>query len=78
MASSAASRARTADRRVSPTLRATSAPSTTPMTNRPINARAVRTIVHWPVAIPTPSRVELPLMNETKKPPSFRNPMAST
>jgi hypothetical protein len=29
-------------------------------------------------ARPTPSRVELPLMNDTKKPPSSTNPTAST
>jgi len=29
-------------------------------------------------AMPTPSRVELPLMNETKKPPVWMKPIAST
>jgi len=28
--------------------------------------------------MPTPSRVELPLMKETKKPPDWMKPMAST
>jgi hypothetical protein len=52
-------------------------PPITPRTNNPISPPAVATMVRSPRAAPTPSRVELPLMKETKKPPSCRNPTAS-
>ena len=78
LASSPASRTSTGERRVSPKPLAVSAPSTTPATNELTRVRTVATAVQFRVAKPTPKRVELPLMNETKKPPSFKKPIAST
>ena len=76
-ASSNTSNPSTACLRHRPASRPTVAPIITPATNTAINAPANRlpgTLLSMPTAI----RVELPLMNDTNRPPSFRKPSAST